>query len=508
MTPPGTPPLPTALGRVVPAPASVLPGDGAYTLTSETAIRVGATGEARTVGDYLAGVLRPSTGLPLPLTSEDGEDGIRLRLDPAESALGDEGYRLESADGALTLTAREPAGLFHAVQTLRQLLPPAVERDTAQPGPWTVPGGVVTDTPRFAYRGAMVDVARHFFTVGQLKRYIDQLALYKINKLHLHLTDDQGWRLAIDSWPELTVAGAATAVGGGSGGHYTKAQYTEIVEYAASRHLEVIPEIDFPGHTAAALAAYPELNPDGVTVEVHTGTEVGFSSLTVGKEITYDFVDDVLREVAEITPGRYLHIGGDEADATSAEDYAVFMKRAQAVVAKYGKTVVAWHQLAGAEPAPGAVAQYWGWDGTSAEERAGVAGLAAQGVRLILSPADRTYLDHKYTAEDELGLKWAGLVEVDHSYDWDPATYLEGVPQDAVLGVEAAIWTETVETTEQLEYMAFPRLLSTAERGWSAGGEWSEFRHRLAAQAPRWEALGIAYYKSPTVPWGEAGSGA
>ncbi|MFI2211018.1 beta-N-acetylhexosaminidase [Streptomyces sp. NPDC020141] len=492
-----------ALGRVVPAPSSVEPAAGVHTLTADTAIRVGESDDARAVGEYLAGLLRPSTGHPLPVTSEDGADGVRLRLDAAESALGAEGYRLESSDASVTLTAREPAGLFHAVQTLRQLLPAAVEKDTAQPGPWTVPQGTITDVPAYAYRGAMVDVARHFFTVEQIKRYVDQLALYKINKLHLHLTDDQGWRIAVDSWPKLTSVGAVTAVGGGSGGFYTKDDYREIVRYAASRHLEVIPEIDFPGHTAAALASYPELNPEGETSEIHTGVEVGFSSLTVGKDITYDFVDDVIREIAELTPGEYLHIGGDEADATSQEDYAVFMEKAQAVVAKYGKTVVAWHQLAGARPAPGAVAQYWGYDDTSAAERAGVLGLVGQGVRLILSPADRTYLDHKYTAEEELGLKWAGLVEVDRSYDWDPAAYLDGVPREAVLGVEAPVWTETLETTEQLEYMAFPRLLSTAERGWSSGGEWDEFRLRLAGQAGRWEAMGITYYKSPTVPWDE-----
>ena len=167
----------------------------------------------------------------------------------------------------------------------------------------------------------MLDVSRHFFTVDQVKRYIDQLALYKINKLHLHLSDDQGWRIAIDSWPRLATYGGSTQVGGGQGGYYTKADYKEIVRYAASRHLEVVPEIDMPGHTNAALASYAELNCDGVAPPLYTGTEVGFSSLCVGKDVTYDFVDDVIRELAAITPGRYLHIGGDEAHSTSHEDY-------------------------------------------------------------------------------------------------------------------------------------------------------------------------------------------
>ena len=257
------------------------------------------------------------------------------------------------------------------MQTLRQLLPAAVEKDTVQPGPWQIAGGTVTDTPRYAYRGAMLDVSRHFFTVDQVKRYIDQLALYKINKLHLHLSDDQGWRIAIDSWPRLATYGGSTQVGGGPGGYYTKADYQEIVRYAASRYLEVVPEIDMPGHTNAALASYAELNCDGVAPPLYTGTEVGFSSLCVDKDVTYDFVDDVVRELAALTPGRYLHIGGDEAHSTSHADYVAFMDRVQPVVAKYGKTVIGWHQLTGAAPARGALAQYWGWTARAPRRRRG-----------------------------------------------------------------------------------------------------------------------------------------
>lgn len=239
------------------------------------------------------------------------------------------------------------------MQTLRQLLPAKVEKDTVQSGPWLVAGGAVTDSPRYGWRGAMLDVSRHFFTVDQVKRYIDQLALYKVNKLHLHLSDDQGWRLAIDSWPRLTTHGGSTQVGGGPGGFYTKDDYREIVRYATSRYLEVVPEIDMPGHTNAALASYADLNCDGVAPPLYTGTDVGFSSLCVGKDRTYDFVDDVIRELAALTPGRYLHIGGDEAHSTSHEDYVTFMDRVQPIVAKYGKTVMGWHQLTGATPAKG-----------------------------------------------------------------------------------------------------------------------------------------------------------
>ncbi|WP_328910287.1 beta-N-acetylhexosaminidase [Streptomyces sp. NBC_00234] len=496
---------PRPLGQIVPAPARVKAGGSPYAVTEGTRIRVDEdSGEVRRIGEYLADLLRPSTGYALPVTAQDGSDGIRLRLGSTDPSLGAEGYRLQSSGGSVTITARGPAGLFHGVQTLRQLLPADVEKDSVQDGPWKVAGGTLTDSPRYAYRSAMLDVSRHFFSVDEVKRYIDQLALYKINTLHLHLSDDQGWRIAIDSWPRLAEYGGSTEVGGGPGGHYTKSDYKEILQYAASRYLEVVPEIDMPGHTNAALASYAELNCDGVAPPLYTGTSVGFSSLCAPKAVTYDFVDDVIRELAALTPGRYLHIGGDEAHSTSHEDYVAFMEKAQAIVGKYGKTVVGWHQLTGAEPVAGAVAQYWGYDRTGAAERQQVADAAKKGTKLVLSPADRTYLDMKYDQNTRLGLAWAGYVEVQRSYDWDPATYLAGVPADSVLGVEAPLWSETLTNSEEIEQMAFPRLPGVAELGWSpaATHDWESYKVRLAAQGPRFSALGINYYRSPQVPWG------
>ncbi len=260
---PGATRAATRFDSIVPAPASATPGGSPYEITAATGIRVtagpavrghatatagksaaakkhkkrgAAAQEAEQIGTYLAGLLRPSTGFPLPVTDAPGADGIRLELAPDETGLGTEGYRLTSNAQAVTITAAAPGGLFHGVQTLRQLLPAAVELSTAQPGPWEVAGGTIEDSPRYAYRGAMLDVSRHFFSVDQVKRYIDELALYKINELHLHLSDDQGWRIAIDSWPNLATYGGSTEVGGGPGGHYTKDQYTELVRYAASRY--------------------------------------------------------------------------------------------------------------------------------------------------------------------------------------------------------------------------------------------------------------------------------
>ncbi|MFM9370287.1 beta-N-acetylhexosaminidase [Streptomyces sp. Da 82-17] len=506
--PPGSAARPAAepvpLGRVVPVPAKVQAGGAPYEIDSGTRIRVeGDSRAVRRVGEQLAGLLRPATGLGLPVTEAAGADGIRLRLSDSARELGGEGYRLQSGSRAVTITAHKAAGLFRGVQTLRQQLPPSVEKRTKQAGPWKVAGGTVEDTPRFEHRGAMLDVSRHFFSVEQVKRYIDQMAMYKINKLHLHLSDDQGWRIAIDSWPRLAEYGGSTQVGGGPGGYYTKEQYKEIVAYAGERYLEVIPEIDMPGHTNAALASYAELNCDGVAPPLYTGTEVGFSSLCVPKEVTYDFVDDVVREIAALTPGRYIHIGGDEAHSTSHEDYVKFMDRVQPVVAKYGKTVIGWHQLTGAKPAKGAVAQYWGYDKTGQAERDQVVNAAKNGTKLVLSPADRAYLDMKYTPATPLGLAWAGYVEVDRSYDWDPGAYLKGAPEDSILGVEAPLWSETISESQHIEYMAFPRLPGIAELGWSPASthDWDAYKARLAEQGPRWEALGMNYYRSPLVPW-------
>ncbi|WP_328298803.1 beta-N-acetylhexosaminidase [Streptomyces sp. NBC_00435] len=482
--------------RLLPAPVSAHAEGPGYAFGPGTVVRTGPTEneEVRRVGELLAEQLRAASGLPLPVVSGVDGDGIRLRLDQDEGA-GEEGYRLEAGPGGVTLTARTPAGLFHAGQTLRQLLPVS--------GPGTVAGGTVTDAPRFAYRGAMVDVARHFFPVEQVKRYVDQLAQYKVNTLHLHLTDDQGWRIAIDSWPKLAREGGAGEVGGGPGGYWTKEQYRDLVAYAGERYVDVVPEIDMPGHVNAAQVAYAELNCDGRAREPYTGIKVGFSSLCVGKERTYEFIDQVLGELAELTPGRYLHIGGDEAHSTPAADYAAFMDRAQAVVAEHGKTVVAWHQLATARPAPGAVLQYWGHDRTPAPEKAAVAAAAKAGNPVILSPADRLYLDMKYEKATKPGLAWAGYVPVKRAYSWDPGSYLTGVPESAVLGVEAPLWTETIAARGDWELMAYPRVLGLAELGWSpaAALDWDAYRRRLAAQGPRLDAQDIAYFRAPDVPW-------
>ncbi len=475
------------IAAVVPAPTQSIPGEGAFRLGPATVVM--ADEAAQAVGSYVAGLF----GFPLHTPQDERRPVIRLALAGDPDSHGDEGYSLVVRPEGVRATAATSAGLFYAVQTLRQL----------SAGGASIPAGRITDRPRFAYRGVMLDVARHFFPVADVKRLIDHAGLIKLNHLHLHLTDDQGWRIAIDAWPRLTEYGAGTEVGDGVGGYYTKADYRDIVAYAAERFITVVPEVDLPGHTNSALASYAELNADGIAPDRYTGTGVGFSSLAVAKEVTYQFLDDVFGELAALTPGPYLHIGGDEAKTLDPEDYSTIVARAQEIVASHGKTPIGWHEVAAAPLQPSTVVQYWGVAG---EDGDGTRAAAARGNRVIMSPADRTYLDMKYDGDSPWGYDWAGHISTERSYDWDPATYLSDVDESAVLGVESPLWTETVRTMEQAEYLLLPRLAVSAELGWSdlRRHDWADLRERLAAQKAVWTALGIAFHRAPDVPWPEA----
>ncbi|HEX3789036.1 MAG TPA: beta-N-acetylhexosaminidase [Pseudonocardiaceae bacterium] len=495
----GEQPEPT-MGNIVPEPVSVQPTSAHYRITADTTIRVQAASAAvARIGEQLAAALRRSTGYPLPVISgaEPGRDTISLLLSGAE--VGAEGYRLDVTGNGVVIRANEPAGLFNGVQTLRQLLPAAADSASEQPGPWLVPGGHVMDHPRFGYRGAMLDVARHFFPVADVERFIDEISLYKINYLHLHLSDDQGWRIAVAGWPNLTDYGSTTEVGGGAGGYYTQEQYQQIVAYAKAHYVTIVPEIDGPGHTNAALASYPDLNCDGVAPPLYTGIEVGFSSFCVNKDETYTFLNDVIGELARLTPGPYLHVGGDEAESTTAEDYSTFEGKVLPLVTEHGKTAMGWHELAKADPPTSVVTEYWGTTSTDAP----TAAAAARGNKIVMAPANKAYLDQKYNEDTKLGLKWAAYIEVADAYNWDPATYLTGVGESSVLGVEAPLWSETLVTMANIEYLAFPRLPAIAELGWSpqSSHNWSSFQRRLGAQGPRWTAMGINFYASPQIPW-------
>ncbi|HCT81453.1 MAG TPA: hypothetical protein DGG94_02885 [Micromonosporaceae bacterium] len=493
-----------SMQNVVPIPVTVQPASGVtYTLPSNAGIFTDSTA----VGNYLAERLRPATGFALPVSAPSGapSSGISLLLSGADPSVGSEGYQLDVTASTVVIRAQAANGLFNGVQTLRQLLPAEVESSTVRSGPWTVPGGRIVDYPRFGYRGTMLDVSRHFHSVATVKRYIDQIVLYKINRLHLHLSDDQGWRIVIDGWPRLATYGGSTQVGGGPGGYYTKAQFQDIVAYAAARHITIVPEIDMPGHTNAALASYAELNCNGQAPPLYTGTGVGFSALCTSREVVYTFVQNVLTELAALTPGSYLHIGGDEADTLTDTQYATFMNRVQPMVPALGKTVVGWHQIAPVQHSPNRIMQYWG---TTTSDSA-VTNAVSRGAKVLLSPANRAYLDMKYNSSTPLGLDWAGYIEVDRAYDWNPGAYLSGVPASAVVGVEAPLWTETIVTMDHIEFMAFPRLPAIAELGWSPWSthNWTAFRQRLGSQGPRWTVMGIDFYRSSQVPWANPSPG-
>jgi hexosaminidase len=488
---------------IIPAPVSVRPGTGdAFTVGPATAILIrGADPQTVAVGNYLARLVA-SVDAPAPPAVETGVDAARdgsIHVSLGASAdVGDEGYELTVTAQRVTLAAAKPAGLFYGVQTLRHLLPASVEYEAARRRTLRIAPIHIVDRPRFPWRGAMLDVARHFFSAEEVKRYIDLISLLKMNRLHLHLADDQGWRIEIQSWPNLTKHGSSTEVGGGPGGFYTHAQFADIVAYAAARFVTIVPEIDMPGHTNAALASYTELNCDGVAPKLYTGIDVGFSALCVDKDVTYKFIDDVVREISALVPTPYFHVGGDEVKKLSPEQYARFIERVQTIVQGHKKQMIGWDEVAPVNLLPSSIVQHW-----RPKESPTVA--VGKGVKFIFSPAHKTYLDMKYDAGTALGLNWAGLIEVRTAYDWDPSTLIDGVPAASILGVEAALWSETVATMRGVEYMAFPRIAAVAEIGWTPADarQWDEFSVRLGAQAARWSAMGINFYRSPQVRWVE-----
>ncbi|HEU0291614.1 MAG TPA: beta-N-acetylhexosaminidase [Anaerolineales bacterium] len=486
--------------NLIPLPASIKPTQETYTLPSNAAVFVQPDWEEiRLVGAFLADCLRPATGFELPVIPAEvaSTGGILLTTDGAGADLGPEGYELVVEPNGILLRAPHPAGLFRGVQTLRQLLPPAIEAYTLQPGPWQMNCVTIQDSPRFGWRGVMLDVARHFFPVTAVKRLIDQMAYYKFNILHIHLTDDQGWRLMIHSWPRLAEHGGSTDFTGGPGGFYTQEEYRQIVDYAAAHYIDVIPEVDMPAHVNSALASYAVLNDSGVARPLHTRYEAGSSSLSIHKEVTYQFLEDTLREIAALTPAPYIHIGGDEAHSTDEAAYKVFIERVQKIVQGLGKQCIGWEEVSRADLLPDTIVQHW-WQAPLAQEA------ARRGHKLILSPASRVYLDIKYDASTALGLDWTKqYIDVRDTYDWDPAHLLEGVTEESVLGVEAELWTETIVTEDDMDYMLFPRLPGCAEIGWTPqeNRHWEEYCQRLANHGQRLDAMGIKFYRSPQVAW-------
>lgn len=496
--PPVPPPplLAPPVADVVPMPLSVrMEPQDSFTVDTGTVIVVGrGQAEPARIGHFLArliGTTRASTPPVLMSDSAPPPHAISLVLDTTATSLGEEGYELEVDTTAVRIVARRSAGLFYGVQTLRQLMPVAVEYTAARPRPMKVPAGHIVDVPRFAWRGMMLDVARHFLGVKDVERFIDLMALYKMNRLHLHLADDQGWRIEVPSWPNLARWGGLSAVGGGPGGFYTDAQWKKLVRYAQDNYVTIVPEIDMPGHITAALSAYGQLTCDGKPLPRFTGVGTGPGVLCMDRDVTYRFVSDVVRDIARITPGPYFHIGGDEVRGLTRAQYAGFIQRVQQIVHDNGKRMIGWSEIAPLDLPPSVIVQSWIPDSSSVA--------AARGSQIIVSQASHAYLDMKYDSTTVLGLGWAGHLDLKKVYDWLPAQSLPGVPESAILGVEAPMWSETLGTLADFEFMALPRLPAVAEVAWSAPERRSfeSFRSRLAAHVARWTAMGLNHRDSP-----------
>ena len=483
----------------IPKPAKVIATEDAFGLDRHTAIYC-STGDGglKEVAGMLSEYIKEQTGLEIPLNGSNTDEIHRALYLNVSDNMADEAYELYISRDTVLVNSGSAAGAFRAVQTFRQLIPEK-SNDTLAPYPiWPLPSGKITDAPRYAYRGSMLDVSRHFFSVEDVKKYLDVMAYYKMNVLHLGLTNDQGWRIEIKSWPRLTEVGGSTEVGGGPGGFYTQEEYREIVAYAAARHITIVPEVDMPGHTNAASVSYPFLNGNGKTPELYTGTAVGFSTFDTRKDTVYAFIDDVVREIAEMSPGPYFHIGGDESHSTRKEDYVYFIERVAPIVRKYGKKVIGWDEVATARLDSTAIAQFW-----ADEENAGLA--VKQGMQVLFSPAKKAYLDMQYDSLSVYGLHWAAYIPVDTAYSWDPESYVPGIGKENILGIEAPLWSETISNMAELEYLAFPRLIGYAEIGWTSPElrDWEEYKTRLASQLPYLTRKNIQFYPSARVPWGK-----
>lgn len=494
---------------IIPIPVQVMTSNAKFLMDKSTRIVVEGSG-LNMMAETLQLEIKEATGLSLMVQPEESEQTIVLRIDEKFTSKR-EAYKIDIQENKIYLIGSDEAGLFYAIQSFKQLVNGVKSRKIQ------IQGGIIEDYPEYEYRGMMLDVARHFFPLADVKHLIDQLAFYKVNHLHLHLSDDQGWRIEIKSWPLLTTIGGANEVGGGDGGYYTQEEYQELVSYAARKFITIVPEIDMPGHTNAILNAYGIFNPgiavpeataqsidwrlfgldvDSLATPYHTGIEVGFSTLDIHNEMTYQLVEDIIRELSAITPGPYFHIGGDETLIVPMDEYVYFIERAQSLVQKYGKITMGWDEVAHAKLLPSSIAQYW-----AKAENAKMA--IGQGSKVLMSPAVRTYLDMKYDSTTQIGLKWAAFIELDDAYNWDPTTLDEGIQRRDILGVEAPLWTETVKTRADIEFLVFPRLAAIAEIAWSptVNRNWEDFSRRISVHGKNWKREGIQYYQSPKVAW-------
>ena len=487
-----------AAENMIPKPLKVIATDTGFALDEFTAIYTSETAGFEEVGKFLANKIKGKTDLDVQVNVDEipnMETVIYINQSDSLELNAVEAYQIYITADSVILNSNTAEGAFRGIQTLRQIIPETSNDTLAANKIWTIPTGKIIDNPQFEYRGSMLDVARHFFSVEDVKKYIDMLAYYKYNVLHLHLTDDQGWRIEIKSWPLLTEVGGSTEVGGEAGGFYTQEEYKDIVAYAAERHMLIVPEVDMPGHTNAASVSYPIFNGNGIKPELYEGTQVGKSTFATRKDTLYSFLDDVIGEIAAITPGPYFHIGGDESHVTKKKDYIYFVEKVEKIVQKHGKKMIGWDEIGQADIDSTSVSQFW-----AGKENAMSA--VSKGMKIIMSPAKKAYLDMEYDTLSKHGLHWAAYIPTDTAYVWTPEEY-EGIPIESILGIEAPLWSETISNIEELEYLAFPRAIGYSELSWTTqeNRDWENYKVRLANQAPYLDRMNVKYYPSPLIDW-------
>lgn len=502
---------------IIPEPVSVVKKGGHFVLPGKVTVNSPTTKEMAYVNDYLKDKLSLATGKEVNISSNNKNAPIKLIINKkADSKIGDEGYTLSSTEGGVTIKANKPAGLFYGVQTLVQLFPPQIESDKLEENvSWQIPQLEIIDYPRVGWRGLMLDVSRHFFTVDEVKQYLDNMAKYKYNMFHWHLTDDEGWRIEIKSLPKLTEVGAWRVEKIGNfgtfsdplpeepksyGGFYTQDQIRDIVKYAAERFIQIIPEIDVPGHSLAAIASYPELSctPGADKYSVHAGEPfmdwsqgappiaLVDNTLCPANEKVYEFMDKVMTEVAQLFPFKYIHTGGDEAPhnfwqkspqvqelmkkenlKTIPEVQSYFGKRLEKIIQSKGKLMMGWDEILEGGITPTTALMSWrGVDyGIEASK---------SGHYVVMSPTNYVYIDYMQADKSTEPLVYSTL-RLDQTYKFDPIP--EGADANYILGGQANLWTEQIYNIRQAEYMTWPRGFAVAESLWSPkeNKDWNKF---------------------------------
>ncbi|MFT6131024.1 MAG: hexosaminidase [Neolewinella sp.] len=518
---------------VIPQPWQQTDATGHFTLTDGLTVSIENEDQAQQIEGFLAEITAVTGWVPKVVTG--GQADLSLAYN---DTLPEEGYALSVTPERISITAIDMAGFFYAIQTLRQLLPPEFASGAPQPGvTWAIPATTITDAPNFGWRGFMLDVSRHFFTVDQVKDVLDQISAQKMNRFHWHLTDDQGWRIEIKAYPKLTSVGAwradrtntdeqysdwwgrAPLQADGKptyGGFYTQDEIREVVAYAKARHIEVIPEIDMPGHCQAAVAAYPEIGCVKALPAVATGGVFRYNTLNPGKDETYAFVETVLNEVMDLFPFEYLHIGGDECNKeqwkvdpnvqqkmrseglkNEAEMQSYFIRSMETVINSRGKKMIGWDEILEGGLAPNAVVMSWrGEEGGLASARAGH--------EVIMTPNKYCYIDLKQGHDDfEPNLGYSrSLLSDAYNYRVVPAD-LTAEEGQLIKGIQANLWTESISDWSKFTYMTYPRLFAIAENAWTqpVRKDWDGFTKRLLHTFNRLDAQGVRYAVSAFSPW-------